>query len=245
MPSVDVRIFLERILWRPSYPSIVTDFTSYLLGLLSGLLVALVSYWLALRFPPKQRLHECYGNLLPLVEEAVLLLGMLESLRKVDVKDPKKFWETYVCICEPLVAIHDTETMREIANLITVDPSSMKEKDVVESLTFIRLIAQRSVSAEIAKTSRGIYRYAISLSLLNPSKEVSTHLDRIRNAILTRLFEVSRTSVEDVAGAVDLSGVHARIETQQLLYTKVFGSDLSIMLNGLASAMRKDLDRKL
>lgn len=221
------------------------DLLTYLIGLASGLAVASFSYWLALRFPAKERLHECYGNLLPLVNETMLLQGQLKSLRQIDVKTADDFWATYVSICEHLMSIHDTATMIEIAGLITVDPSALTRRDQSELLIFQRLIAQRAISAEIIKNARAMYRHSISLELLSPSEDVMKHLNDIKSLLLTQTFEMSKGATEDISNVVDVGGIRARIEAREsAIQGRLFGADLESMLVSLRDAMKCDLARK-
>lgn len=218
----------------------------YLIGLGSGLLVATFSYWLTLRLPPKQKLHECYGDLLPVMEEITLLQDKVESLRKIDVKTGKDFWVKYVIMSEHLMAIGDVDTIREVASLLPEDVSVLQDdKAASEYLTFARLIVQRALNIEIIRLAREMFRQSVALKLLSPSQTVEKQLDDIKKILLTRVFGVSAASVEDLSGFIDVTKIGSWIEAQQATYQMTFGPDLRKMLDGLSETMKNDLGRKL
>ncbi len=69
-------------------------------------------------------------------------------------------------------------------------------------------------------------------------------LDDIKKMLLTRVFAVSATSVKDLDGVIDVAQMSSRIESQQAMYETMFGPDLSEVLEGLAKAMKDDLNKK-
>jgi hypothetical protein len=195
-------------------------------AIVGGAIGALAGYLSGVRITKRQRLHQCYENLYPIIEHLIHLLQSIGQLQSLEIKDEKSKDAYYFQAAAGRAFISDLDvyydTLREFEES---DLRNWKEeKEVIERL---RDQTMQLLNWEVVQSIIKMRSQAMVLDFMNPEQSVRDGLNKF-NMLIGQ--ETLRTIIWHYVRSEEL-----RVKT----------TDLWQALIELRDAMGKQLKRRL